>query len=85
MGNLNRRLEALEDRMPISSEEAARVIGQEMICRLTDEELDWLAEPARPGAVSREDLSPEAEEEMRRRWMVLCERYREILERDPVS
>lgn len=46
MARLNRRVEALEVRMTIPDEELQELATRELLRRLTDEELDWLAEPA---------------------------------------
>lgn len=46
MARLNRRVKNLEGRMLLPEGEARDVLVRELLSRLTDEELHWLAEPA---------------------------------------
>lgn len=90
--------------MTIPDGELQGLARAELLSRLTDEELWWLAEPLEQAAALVEcpdhpqhdcacperglrasEASPGLYDEAGRRWRALCERWEEILAREPKS
>ncbi len=85
---MNRRLEALEERMGASEEEVREEAQRGFLRRLTREELEWISEPADEAA--RRTPCPHSTLTRRACWRVECgtraldehpELYREMQER----